>query len=127
MICCCDSKSPAKASLLNGFQHQQQIKSDTCFYLLKVPANLDVPTTPHFDTTIVKISNCSIHILRLPSWGTETEYTLTVKEGEKYKSRSAQFFSGHYGMIDITNLPAGVYGMGLSACGNGGGFTIRIE
>jgi hypothetical protein len=50
---------------------------DTCTYVLKVPADLDIPTTPHFDTTIVRNKEYGIHILKLPSWGTETNYTFT--------------------------------------------------
>lgn len=108
----------------------QPVASDTCFYELRVPADLDLPSTPLFDTTIVRSSNCKIHILKLQSWGTETEYRLTGTIKGKTYQRSAHFFHGETNgksFIDITNLPAGNYGISLLACGNGGGFGLTIR
>jgi hypothetical protein len=97
----------------------------TCTYELRVPPDLDVPGTPHFDTTIVRTANCSKHLLRFPPQGTETEYTLshdTVK-------RSVHFTHDEVDKqwLDITHLPSGTYNVHLQACGNGGFFTLRIE
>jgi hypothetical protein len=97
---------------------------DTCIYALKVPADLDISTTPHFDTTIVRSKECRIHILSLPSWGTETNYTITSQTGNQ---KSAHFFASKKGEIDITNLASGKYNGYLTACGNGGPFTIHIK
>ena len=103
-------------------------KTDTCFYTIHVPADIDVPGTPHFDTTIVRAINCKKQFLKLPEWGTQTTYTLTRMDSVVHVQREISFhFSQHYGMIDITDLPPGAYGMGLLACGNGGGFTIYLE
>ena len=94
---------------------------DTCFYLLKLPADMDIPTTPHFDTTIVRSSNCSVHVLRLGSWGTFSTYQLS-SIGTKLHSVNCS--AGEPGIMDITDLPTGTYRMYLMACGNGGGFKI---
>jgi len=96
-------------------------KGDTCFYVIKVPADLDLPSTLPFDTTIVRRAACKIHIVKLPSWGTETSYTLIAagKPADNKKSQS--------GAIDITTLAAGTYNMSLMACGNGGSFTVKIK
>lgn len=104
--------------------------SDTCFYSIKVPPDIDMPSTPHFDTTIVRNTHCKIHILRLQSWGTETEYKLSGTVNGKTYSRNAHFFHGPGSgpnTMDITDLPAGDYGMSLLACGNGGGFGLTIK
>jgi hypothetical protein len=98
-------------------------KKDTCFYYLKIPRDIDMPETPYFDTTIVRSSDCTVHILVLQSWGTQTSYILSSTKEE----RTASFNSGKNGTMDITNLPEGKYGMSLMACGNGGGFTLRIK
>lgn len=104
-------------------------KSDTCFYTINVPPDIDMPSTPYFDTTIVRSGNCKIHILNLQAWGTETEYDLSDSTGKAIAK--AHFFmsdkaSGNR-QIDISNLPAGKYNMYLLACGNGGGFGLRIK
>ncbi len=98
-------------------------KKDTCFYSLIVPSDIDMPKTPPFDTTIVRASNCSVYILHLESWGTQTSYNLN---SPKY-SRSSHFNIGQRGTMDITDLPADSYSMSLQACGNGGGFILRIK
>lgn len=104
--------------------------SDTCFYSLRLPADLDVPSTPHFDTTIVRGKDCKVHILKLQSWGTETEYRISATIGGKNYSRNAHFFHSYPPQpqwIDITDLPAGKYSGYLTACGNGGSFGLEIK
>jgi hypothetical protein len=119
LIQCCLSNSNANFS--SGINY----KKDTCFYTLKIPADLDIPTTPPFDTIIRRSKDCSIHLLELPSWGTVTDYTLSSPEG---KERSVHILGGRQkGKIDITDLPAGKYQGYLLACGNGGPFTVEIE
>lgn len=63
--------------------------------------------------------------LHFPAWGTGTTYTISgnglerevgFTTGEKYKQ-----------WLDISNLPAGEYHVNLLACGNGGGFMLRIK
>ena len=99
-----------------------------CLYSLKIPADLDVPTTPHFDTTIVRSKACIHHVLILPSQGTETSYTISPAESSvKLEPMIVHFFHGSKGQLDITNLPAGKYSVSLMACGNGGGFTLSIR
>jgi len=113
-------------SIMNGKASEvKSPKKDTCFYYLKVPRDIDMPETPYFDTTITRSPECSVHMLVLQSWGTSTSYTLNSSELKH--ERSAHFSSGQKGVMDITDLPAGEYGMGLMACGNGGGFTLRIK
>jgi hypothetical protein len=100
------------------------IANDTCFYSINVPADMDMPSTPSFDTTIVRTTNCKIHLLKLPGWGTETEYKLSGNN----IVRSTHFSTGSGpGLIDITDLVPGTYAMSLLACGNGGAFTVRIK
>ena len=102
--------------------------ADTCFYIVNVPPDIDFPETPHFDTTIVRADNCKTQVLKLWGWGTQTGYTLTRNDSVIKVYKSVSFWAGQpYGIIDITNLPSGTYGMGLMACGNGGGFTIRLK
>ncbi len=112
----------------NAFAIHPAETADTCFYLINVPPDIDVPETPHFDTTIVRVINCKIQVLKLPGWGTETKYTLMRMDSVIHFNKSVSFWAGQrYGMIDITDLPPGIYGMGLLACGNGGSFTIRLK
>jgi hypothetical protein len=102
--------------------------ADTCFYTVNVPPNIDYPETPHYDTTIVRAENCKTQVLKLWGWGTQTDYTLTRNDSVIKVHRSVGFFaSQRYGLIDITDLPNGTYEMGLLACGNGGGFTVRLK
>ena len=105
--------------------------SDTCFYQLLLPPDLDMPETPYFDTTIVRNPGCKVHILRLQIWGTETAYTLYTNDSVHKPLRSAHFFCSYPPKgkreIDITGLPAGKYSMSLSACGNGGSFGLAIK
>ncbi|HVD98050.1 MAG TPA: hypothetical protein VNB90_07575 [Cytophagaceae bacterium] len=107
----------------NNTQKKSGQDKDTCFYTLEVPANIDLPETPHFDTTIVRSANCAVHILVLQSWGTETSYTLSTFMRNKH----AHFFTGEKGSMDISGLSSGAYEMNLIACGNGGTFTLRIK
>jgi hypothetical protein len=102
--------------------------ADTCFYTINVPPDIDFPETPHFDTTIVRAENCETQMLKLPRWGTQTDYTLMRNDSVIKVHKRVSFHAGkRYGLIDITDLPAGTYGMGLTACGNGGSFTIRLK
>ncbi len=101
---------------------------DTCFYSIIVPPDIDFPETPYFDTTIQRSKTCKIHVLKLPSWGTETEYTMSRKDSiaSPFKKITMEHDKG-FGLIDITDFPSGTYEMRLKACGNGGSFTIRIK
>ena len=105
--------------------------NDTCFYSIHVPQDIDVPSTPHFDTTIVRTGDCPVRALRLPSWGTETSYSLAPEDSssaKQYEPRSTHFSADQrFGIIDITDLPVGNYTMHLTACGNGGFFTVRLK
>jgi hypothetical protein len=102
--------------------------SDTCFYTINVPPDIDFPETPHFDTTIERSINCRKQVLKLSGWGTQTGYTLTRNDSVIHVNKSVSFTAmQRYGLIDITDLPAGIYAMGLTACGNGGGFTLRLK
>jgi hypothetical protein len=93
---------------------------DTCFYYIKVPPDIDMPTTPHFDTTIVKNRTCNVLVIIFNKWGTATDYTLAnLKCGCKAGGEECK--------MDITSLPAGTYEANLYACGNGGSFTIHIK
>src|SRR5688572_17627457 len=71
-------------------EENRNYTKDTCRYILNVPANIDMPSTPPFDTIIHRNKSCRVHILELPSWGTETSYTITSEAGDK---RSAHFFT----------------------------------
>lgn len=104
------------------------VKSDTCFYTINVPPDIDFPETPHFDTTIIRNTNCSKQFLKLPGWGTETKYSLMSMDSVIHIALEVSFtHDQRFGLIDITGLPAGVYGMGLLACNNGGAFTIHLK
>jgi hypothetical protein len=100
--------------------------TDTCFYNINPGADLDVPGTPSWDTTIVRAENCQIQVLKMSSWGTETKYTMAGPENKNTITRECHCFGGS-GIIDITDIPAGTYSFGLSACGNGGSFTVKIQ
>lgn len=121
---CCTSRTVGTSAML------QDGRTDTCFYLIKVPPDLDVPGTPYFDTLIVRKEQCSVHALELPSWGTETSYVFFPADTAVKISGihlSTHFFHGQHGIIDITSLPAGSYSVSLMACGNGGSFSVRIK
>ena len=101
------------------------IDLDTCRYLLQVPADIDHPETPHFDTTIVRSNGCITHMLHFPAQGTETEYALQMDSVKR--DLHFTFDEVKRQWLDITDLPAGEYQVRLLACGNGGGFTLRIK
>lgn len=102
--------------------------ADTCFYTIHVPADIDFPQTPYFDTTIVRSINCKTQVLKLPGWGTGTTYILTRDDSVINVNKEISFLiPQRYGMIDITTLPEGNYNMQLFACGNGGSFTLRLK
>lgn len=113
------------ALLVIAFAACTAFHGGTCNYELRVPPDLDVPGTPHFDTTIVRTTNCSKHMLWFPTQGTETEYILSLDTVK----RSVHFFHEETDKqwLDITHLPGGSYQVHLLACGNGGFFTLRIE
>lgn len=100
---------------------------DTCHYFLKLPADLDVPTTPPFDTTFYRKKECKTHILNLESWGTESSYSITSEDSSMKIEKNADFITGERGVINITDLPAGKYIGRLMACGNGGSFRITLK
>ncbi|MDQ3112263.1 MAG: hypothetical protein M3R17_20450 [Bacteroidota bacterium] len=102
--------------------------ADTCFYSINVPPDIDFPETPHFDTTIERAINCKTQVLKLPGWGSGTGYTLTRNDSIIKVHKAVSFSAAQKsGLIDITDLPAGIYGMSLAACGNGGAFTVRLK
>jgi hypothetical protein len=102
------------------------IDFDTCYYSLRVPADMDHPETPPFDTTIVRLKGCTSHWLQFPAQGTGTTYRLQrdtlVREVGFYMHDE-----GGRDWLDISTLPSGMYHVTLLACGNGGGFTLNIE
>ena len=115
-----ENETPVQASFAS---------SDTCYYTINVPPDIEIPSTPHFDTTIIRSGNCKVHILKLQSWGTETEYDLSDSTGKILAKAHFSMLDKTSGkrQIDISNLPAGKYNMYLLACGNGGGFGLRIK
>lgn len=105
--------------------------NDTCFYSIHIPADMDKPGTPHYDTTIVRKKGCKENAIRFDGWGFETNYVLSPANTSSikgFKERSAHFFMPQQnGAIDITDLAEGIYSIHLMACGNGGFFTVRIK
>lgn len=101
------------------------IELDTCRYSLQIPADIDHPETSHFDTTIARSNGCMTHMLYFPPQGTETEYTLHMDSVTR--DLHFTFDEVKKQWLDITDLPAGDYNVSLLACGNGGGFTLRIK
>jgi hypothetical protein len=99
--------------------------NDTCTYHLSVPPDLDLPNTPHFDTTIVRSPGCSKHMLWFPAGGTETRYILQMDTVRRDLHFSKAEVDKQF--LDITNLPSGAYEVHLLACSNGGSFTLRIQ
>ena len=108
---------------------------DTCFYTIHFPNDMDKPSTRHFDTTLIRDSYCRMHIINLPSCGTEADYSLYKEISMDSKNtlnskprpiRSVRVLAGQTGEMDITGLPNGVYTMSLTADCNGGLFTVRI-
>lgn len=98
---------------------------DACRYFLRVPADLDFPDTPHFDTTIVRTTACKEQLLWFPSGGTETKYLVRMDTIE----RTLHFFSGQTEKqwLDVSSLPSGTYTVSMFACSNGGSFTLRLS
>jgi len=96
-----------------------------CRYVLNIPPDLDVPGTPHFDTTIVRSATCSKHLLRLPPQGTETRYIIRMDTFER--DLHFGFDEDDKQWLDIGQMPAGEYHVRLLACGNGGTFTLRLR
>lgn len=107
------------------------VASDTCRHQLRIPADLDVPTTPHFDTLIVR-GGCSTQLLFFPRQGTSTTYR--IFPAEQFAANAAPLAElgfhadeEHAQWLDVTDLPRGTYTVWLLACGNGGFFTLRVE
>lgn len=109
----------------NAHSNVSDAPPEKCLYLVKLPADLDLPNTPHFDTTIVRSVGCKHHVLHFPGWGTGTTYKLDGNGVE----REVGFTNGDKKeqWMDITDLPTGSYSVKLWACGNGGNFTLRIK
>ena len=103
----------------------EPISLDTCRYLLSVPADIDVPETPAFDTTIVRTPSCKQHLLHFPSWGTGTSYKLNGNGVEREVGFAMDEKEKQW--LDITDFPSGSYNVHLMACGNGGFFTLNIQ
>lgn len=99
--------------------------TDTCEYRLRIPPDLDLPSTPHFDTTIVRTAGCAKHLLWFPPQGTETRYILQHDTVTRDLHFAMQEVEKQW--LDISTLPAGDHTVHLLACGNGGSFTLRIE
>ena len=124
IVCSCSFSSPKRGT------GDLIPKNDTCFYDIRPPADLDVPTTAHYDTMIVRKKNCKVQALRFGSWGTESSYTLLPSDTSMrfpQTNLAAHFFHGQQGIIDITTLPVGKYNVSLAACGNGGSFGLEIK
>ena len=100
-------------------------EDDACRYFLRVPPDMDLPGTRHFDTTIVRTFACKEQYLWFPSGGTETSYVVRMDTIE----RKLHFFMGETEKqwLDVADLPSGTYNVGMMACGNGGGFTLRLK
>lgn len=101
------------------------VVTDTCEYRLQVPANLDLPSSPHFDTTIVRNAGCKHHLLYLPSWGTGSTYKLKGNGVEREVGFITEQEEKQW--LDITDMPVGSYHVDLLACGNGGSFTLTVR
>lgn len=101
------------------------IDVDTCRYQLHVPADIDMPETPAFDTTIVRTAGCMHHLLRFPSWGTETTYKITGNVLERSVGFGIDEKEKQW--LEISDLPVGDYSVHVLACGNGGFFKLRIR
>jgi hypothetical protein len=118
---CFDNISPTENS--ESLNHVQ----DTCNYYLKLPADLDLPTTPPFDTTFYRKEECKTLILNVASWGTSSSYTLISEDSNLTIERTVHIYAGERGCINITDLPKGTYIGRLMACGNGGSFRITLK
>jgi len=105
-------------------------KKDTCYYSILIPADLDKPKTPYFDTTIVR-GNCKAQILLWPDCGTEANYVLFQGDSLTFNNKDAastcHVLQGQQGKMDITGLPADNYKLWLQADCNGGVFSIKIK
>jgi hypothetical protein len=97
---------------------------DACRYFLRVPADMDIPDTPPFDTTIVRTTACREQLIWFPSGGTETKYIVRKDTIE----RTLHFFNGQTEKqwLNVADLPSGTYDVSMFACGNGGSFTLRL-
>jgi hypothetical protein len=124
LIYACGSVKPS-AMVENKIVLEHQ---DTCFYEIIPAADMDMPQTPHWDTTITRLENYDVHCLKMRSWGTETQYTMSGPDEKNTVRRDCHFTHGSgSNLIDITDIPAGEYGFYLLSCGNGGGFTVHIK
>lgn len=101
------------------------ISLDTCRYMLKVPADIDLPETPAFDTTFVRTETCKYHLVHFPNWGTGTTYKISGNGVEREVGFVTDEAEKQW--LDITDLPVGSYNVNLLACGNGGSFTITVK
>ncbi len=118
--------------LVNPSLKAQNKIQDTCFYSIEFPPNIDLPSTPHFDTTLIRNTNCSLHIILWSDCGTEAKYALFKGDSINFNShhtpiRSSHVFHGQEGKMDITKLSAGSYTVWLVGDCNGGFFTIHIK
>ena len=112
---------------ITAFLLQASTGPDVCYYTLRIPADMDVPSTAHYDTTLVRSKTCAKHILKLGSWGTSSSYVLSADTALHVKAISLSIKARETGSMDITQLPAGTYTLSLMACGNGGACTVRIK
>src|SRR5688572_11307844 len=80
-----------------------QADLDTCFYEISCGADLDMPQTPAWDTTITRTGGCDIQVLAMRSWGTETQYTMSGPEGVTGSCHFTHEMGSN--LIDITGMP----------------------
>jgi hypothetical protein len=109
-----------------------QLNTDTCRQEVVVPADLDRPETTMRDAWLMRSPYCGTHLVKFPSWGTQTEYIITFTPYLLEQARDpvhVQLSLGDHadGPLDITNWPAGDHQVQLLGDGNGGTFTLKLR
>lgn len=106
--------------------------TDTCRYELRIPPDLDLPTTPHHDEQVLRSPGCGTHLVRFPAWGTITDYHVMNPSGSAEVGSEIQHIhivhgAGGDAWVDVTHWPSGDLPVRLLACGNGGSFTLELR
>jgi hypothetical protein len=113
-----------------------QTNTDTCMQDLVVPPDLDIPDQTAIprqrEVWLGRSLYCGTHLVRFPSWGTQTEYIITFAPFLPEQARDpihVHLLLGDdaNGIIDVTNWPAGDHQVQLLGDGNGGPFTLKLR
>lgn len=101
--------------------------ADTAIYPVIIAADLD--KIADYEFTVKLNKTAQVHILSFPAFGTQTGVSIYGKEFDIVTPLYDIDFplSQGWGLMDVSNIQPGRYTVWLTACHNGGYFTLLVE